>query len=231
MNLQNKTAIITGISKGIGLSLAVQLLAKGAKVAGWGMHPPEIEHTNLHFIQTDIRSEDAVAHAFQETVAKMGPEIHVLVNNAGLGYFGYFEEMPMEEFREIFEVNVYGIYHTCRHVIPVMKKQAHGHIINISSTAGQEGMAQVAAYCGAKHAVRGISESLYKELRDFGVKVTAVYPGSTKTDFFRHSPNIKPHDNMLMPEDVALQIIHALETPDNFLTTGIEFRPLQPRPR
>ena len=92
-------------------------------------------------------------------------------------------------------------------------------------------MAQTAAYCGSKHAVRGISESLYKELRDFGIKVTCVYPGSTKTDFFRNSPVIKPHDNMLMPEEVALQIIRALETSDNFLISDIEFRPLQPKPR
>jgi short-subunit dehydrogenase len=230
MNLENKIAVITGISKGIGKSITEQLLAKDAIVVGWGMNKPGIIHKNLHFFEVDIRDSEMVEDVFKKTQQALGPEIHILINNAGLGYFGYFEDMPIEEFREIFEVNVFGIYHTCRHVIPLMKKQQYGHIINISSTAGQEGIPQVAAYCGAKHAVRGISESLYKELRDFGVKVTCVYPGSTKTDFFRNAPNIKPHDQMMNPDEVALQIIHALETSDNFLTTTIEFRPLQPKP-
>jgi len=231
MDLKNKIAIVTGVSKGIGKALTEQLLDKGAIVAGWGMNRPDIGNQNFHFFETDIRDAAMVEAAFNKTKNILGDEIHVLVNNAGLGYFGAFEEMPLEQFREIFEVNVFGIYYTCRHIIPVMKKQQYGHIVNISSTAGQEGMAWVAAYCGSKHAVRGISESLYKELRDFGVKVTCVYPGSTKTDFFRNSPAVKPHDNMLKPEEVALQIVRALETSDNFLTTTIEFRPLQPKPK
>ena len=231
MEIKNKTAVITGVNKGIGRALTEQLLDKGAIVAGWGMNKPDISHPNLHFFKADIRDITQVEKAFHETTDLVGNEIHILINNAGLGYFGYFEEMTPEIFREIFEVNVFGIYNTCRYIIPNMKKQQYGHIVNISSTAGKEGMAQTAAYCGSKHAVRGISESLYKELRDFGIKVTCVYPGSTKTDFFRNSPVIKPHDNMLMPEEVALQIIRALETSDNFLISDIEFRPLQPKPR
>ena len=231
MDVKNKVAVITGVNKGIGRALTEQLLDKGSIVAGWGMNKPDIYNPNFHFFKTDVRDADMVEAAYNQTKSALGDEIHVLINNAGLGYFGYFEEMPPEQFREIFEINVFGIYNTCRHIIPDMKKQQFGHIINISSTAGQEGMAQVAAYCGSKHAVRGISESLFKELRDFGVKVTCVYPGSTKTDFFRNSPNIKPHDQMLKPEEVALQIIRAIETSDNFLTTTIEFRPLQPKPK
>jgi len=231
MDLKNKVAVITGVNKGIGRSLVELLLDKGAIVAGWGMNKPDIEHNNMHFFETDVRNTPMVEIAYNSTKALLGDEIHILINNAGLGYFGYFEEMPPEQFRELFEVNVFGIYNTCRFIIPAMKKKQYGHIVNISSTAGQEGMAQVAAYCGSKHAVRGISESLYKELRDFGVKVTCVYPGSTKTDFFRNSPYIKPHDQMLKPDEVALQIVRALETSDNFLTTTIEFRPLQPKPR
>ena len=231
MDLKNKVAVVTGVNKGIGRALTEQLLNKGAIVAGWGMNKPDIDNHNMHFFKADVRDTALVEAAYNQTKVTLGDEIHILINNAGLGYFGYFEEMPPEQFREIFEINVFGIYNTCRHVIPIMKKQQFGHIVNISSTAGQEGMAQVAAYCGSKHAVRGISESLYKELRDFGIKVTCVYPGSTKTDFFRNSPNIKPHDQMLKPEEVALQIIRALETSDNFLITTIEFRPLQPKPR
>jgi short-subunit dehydrogenase len=77
--------------------------------------------------------------------------------------------------------------------------------------------------------VRGISEAMYKELRDEKIKVTCVYPGSVKTDFFRNSPGIKPHDYMLMPEDVALMLVQAAEMPDNFHQVNIEIRPLQPK--
>lgn len=231
MDLQGKIAVVTGVSKGIGKAVAKALLAKGAIVAGWGIHKPDYEHINFYFFETNIRDHKSVESAFQQTRKELGDDIHVLVNNAGLGYFGNFEDMSIEQVHELFEVNVYGVFHTCRHIIPVMKKQASGHIINISSTAGLEGMPQVAAYCGAKHAVRGITDSLFRELRDYGIKVTAVYPGSTNTDFFRNSPGIKAHDNMMRPEEVAEQIIRTLETSDNFIINHLEFRPLQPKPK
>jgi short-subunit dehydrogenase len=101
--------------------------------------------------------------------------------------------------------------------------------VNIASIAGLEGYQQVSGYCATKFAVRGFSDALYKEVRDFGVKVTCVYPGSVKTDFFRHSANIKAHDNMLMPEDVAAQIVFALESPANYHPVNLEIRPLKPR--
>jgi NAD(P)-dependent dehydrogenase (short-subunit alcohol dehydrogenase family) len=227
MDISNKTAIVTGVSRGIGKAIVKQLLEKGTKVAGWGQKEPDFKHENFHFISTDVRKLESVNHAFLETTSHFGEKIDILINNAGLGYFGFFEDMPPEQFYELFEVNVYGIFHTCRLVIPQLKKQGNGHIINISSTAGLEGMQQVGAYSGTKHAVRGITESLFKELREFGVKVTAVYPGSVKTDFFRHSPGIKAHDNMMQADEVALQIIHLIETSNNFNINEIVFRPLK----
>jgi NADP-dependent 3-hydroxy acid dehydrogenase YdfG len=229
MDLQNKIAVITGISKGIGKELALQLLEKGAKVAGWGMNQSSIQHENLFFAETNVRQYESVQSAWQQTKAHFGGEVHILINNAGLGYFGYLEEMEMEKWHEMFEVNVNGTYYCCREVIPQMKAQKYGHIINISSIAGLEGMPQVAAYCGTKHAVRGITDSLFRELRDFNIKVTGVYPGSTKTEFFNNAEGIKPHDYMMMPTDVAKQIINAIEAPDNFLVNTLEFRPLQPK--
>lgn len=231
MELKDKVAVVTGVSKGIGLRLVEQLLAKGARVAGWGRQQPQIQHPDFRFFECNVRDMESVNTAFRDTQEAFGESIHILVNNAGLGYFGYLEEMSPERFFELYEVNVYGIFYTCRNIIPVMKKQQHGHIINISSIAGLEGMQQVAAYCGAKHAVRGITDSLYKELRDFGIKVTGVYPGSTNTDFFAHAEGIKAHDRMMDPAEVAAQIVWALETSDNFLMNSMEFRPLQPKPK
>jgi short-subunit dehydrogenase len=152
-----------------------------------------------------------------------------LVNNAGLGYFGYLEDMPVEQWHEMFDTNVNGIFYCTRRVLESMKKQGLGHIVNISSIAGLEAYPQVAAYSSTKFAVKGLSEALYKEVRDFGVKVTCVYPGSVKTDFFRNSPSIQPHDYMLMPEDLAQVILQALQTPNNFHQVNLEIRPLQPK--
>ncbi|MCX6350646.1 MAG: SDR family NAD(P)-dependent oxidoreductase [Bacteroidetes bacterium] len=227
MEIQNKTAIVTGVSKGIGKELTLQLLDKGAKVFGLGVTTPNYTHTNFHFIKANIRKQQEVNQAFAEIIKLHQGDIDIMINNAGLGYFGNFEDMAEEQFHELFEVNVFGIYYLCRQVIPKMKAQTNGHIINISSIAGLEGMPQVAAYCGAKHAVKGITDSLFRELREFGIKVTGVYPGSVQTDFFRNSPGIKAHDKMLQPWDVAKQIINAIETPDNFNTNSIEFRPLK----
>jgi NAD(P)-dependent dehydrogenase (short-subunit alcohol dehydrogenase family) len=226
MELQNKTAVITGISSGIGKALALQLLEKGARVAGWGLHKPDYKHKNLFFVKTNVRNLQEVETAFQKTQAHFGEEIHVLANNAGLGYFGYLENMSPEQWNEIFEVNVNSIFYTCRLIIPQMKKQDFGHIINISSIAGLEGISQTSAYCGAKHAVKGITDSLFKELREFGIKVTGVYPGSVSTGFFNRA-GVRPYPGPMSPEEVALQIVRALETSNNFLINNIEFRPLR----
>ncbi|MGZ5244915.1 MAG: SDR family oxidoreductase [Bacteroidia bacterium] len=231
MELKDKTIIVTGVSKGIGKETVLQLLDKGAKVSGWGKNEPEYNHENFKFIAVNIRSLEEVEKAFKETQQHFGEEIHGLINNAGLGYFGFLEDMAPEQFYEIFEVNVYGLYYACKNVIPQMKKQQYGHIVNIVSIAGLDGQAQVSAYCGAKHAARGITESMYKELREFGIKVTGVYPGSTQTNFFDNAAGIDAHDNMMSPKEVATQIIRAMETSDNFLINAIEFRPLQPKPK
>jgi NAD(P)-dependent dehydrogenase (short-subunit alcohol dehydrogenase family) len=229
--LKGKVAIITGISKGIGRAVTEQLLQYGAKVIGWGLSAPEYTHENLSFYKCNVRNLKEVEEVANKTFAEQGERVDILVNNSGLGYFGNFDEMSPEQFIEIFEVNVYGIYHTCRMVIPKMKAAQSGHIVNLSSIAGLEGLPQVAAYCGAKHAVRGITQSLFKELREDGIKVTGVYPGSVKTDFFNNAQGIDAHDGMMKPEEVAFQIVNTLASSSNFNVNTIEFRPLNPKKR
>lgn len=229
MDLQNKTAIVTGVSKGIGKALVLHLLEKGCKVAGLGQTQPDYTHENFIFIQTDVRQYRVFEEAVKQVQQHFGNEIHILVNNAGLGYFGYLEDTTLEQWQKMYDTNVNGTFYGCKLVLPQMKAQEYGHIINIASTAGLEGYPQVGAYCSTKFAVRGMTESLYKEVREFRVKVTCVYPGSVKTDFFRNSPGIKPHDYMLQPEDVATAMVQILETPDNYHTVNYEIRPLQPK--
>lgn len=229
MNLQNKITVVTGVSKGIGKAVCEQLLANGATVFGLGRNNNDISNSNYTFINCDVRNFDSVQNAFNTIFTKTNQTIDILINNAGLGYFGFLEDMPIEQFHEMQETNLNGIFYCCKMALPKMKEKEIGHIINIASTAALEGMAQVVGYSASKWAVKGFSESLFREVRDFKIKVTCIYPGAVKTDFFRNSPGVKPHDYMLMPEDVAANLIFALQMPDNFHTVNLEIRPLQPK--
>jgi len=229
MELKNKIAVVTGVSKGIGAALCRQLLENGCRVYGLGRNNCEETDASFTFIHTDVRNNAEVELAFKQILADNGNKIDILINNAGLGYFGNVEDLPLSQWDDMMRTNVDGMFFCTRAAVPAMKSNGRGHIINIASTAALEGMPMVSGYCATKWAVKGFSESLWRELRDFKIKVSCVYPGSVKTDFFRNSPNIKPHDYMLMPEDVAAMMVYALKTPDNFHQVNLEVRPLQPK--
>lgn len=228
MNLSGKTAIVTGANRGIGLHCVEQLLEHGAQVYGICRSGCKTEHPNYTCLHADVGSLEDVNKVFDQ-INLESKSIDILINNAGLGYFGFCESITPEQWHEMFSTNVNGIFYFTRKVLPGMKANGSGHIINIASTAGLEGYVQTSGYCATKFAVRGFSDALYKEVRDFGVKVTCVYPGSVKTDFFRHHAGIEPHDYMLMPEDVAAQILYAIKSPPNFHHVNMEIRPLQPK--
>jgi NADP-dependent 3-hydroxy acid dehydrogenase YdfG len=228
MNLEGKICVVTGANKGIGLECVKSFLERGAIVYGLCRSGCETKHENYTCIHADVQVWEQLESAFNQILAKH-ERVDVLINNAGLGYFGFCEEMSNEQWNTMFNTNVTGLFYATKLALPSMKKHGEAHIINIASIAGLEGYQQVSGYCATKFAVRGFSDALYKEVRDFGVKVTCVYPGSVKTDFFRHSENITAHDNMLMPLDVASQITHAIESSANFHVVNLEIRPLKPR--
>lgn len=222
MDIQNKTAIVTGASKGIGLSTAKALIDEGVTVACWSRTPPKkFSHSNFHHFETDLTKEDSVEDSFQRTVDKLG-DISILVNNAGVGYRGRMEDTPSRQWRYLFDLNVHGIFYVTKRVITGMKERNEGHIINIGSGAGTNGIAEMSAYCGTKYAVNGITESLHNELRDYGVKVSCISPGSVDTGFSSSKKN------KLQPGDLASAIVHMLKCPKNFHYTDIQVRPLQP---
>lgn len=229
MELKNKTAVVTGISKGIGKAVTQQLLENGANVAGWGRTQPDYSHENLTFIKTDMRSKPEIQSALVQTLETFNSEVHILVNNAGLGYFGKFEVMPEEQYRQMMQTNVDGVFFATQAVIPIMKKQGLGHIVNISSIAGLESNKLVVAYSASKFAVHAFTQGLFKELRDFGIKVTGIYPGSTKTAFFDNAQGIDAHDYMMKPKEVASSVMHALVSPENYLVSQVVMRPLHPK--
>ena len=229
MKVKGKTVVISGVSRGIGKALVDRYLELGAVVVGMGLRRPDLNHDNFHFFTTNVRDNAAVVRSFERMRQEVGAEIHIMINNAGLGYFDKIEDVDLDELHQMYETNVYPLFYTSKIVVPQMKKQQLGHIFNIASTAGIESYPQVSAYCGTKFAVKAISGSMYKELRDDRIKVTCIYPGSVKTDFFENTKNITAHDYMLMPQDVAEMIVWASQTPDNFHQVNLEVRPLQPK--
>ncbi|MDF2156805.1 SDR family NAD(P)-dependent oxidoreductase [Algoriphagus sp. CAU 1675] len=229
MDLRNQIAVVTGVSKGIGLEVVKLLLDKGVTVAGWGRNTPDLEHENFHFFTCDVAVEEQVEKAFQDTVAKLGRDIRILINNAGFGIAGPLETFSSDDWKAMFDTNVHGIFYTTKRLIPGMKEADEGHIINVASIAGLNGVKDFAGYVGTKHAVRGISHSLYLELRDFGIKVSTIYPGSVQTNFFDEIPGMAAHENMMRPVDVALTIVQTLETHPNYFVADVECRPLRPK--
>ena len=230
MDLTGKVAIVTGASKGIGRATVEALLARGAAVAGWGRTAPaDLVHDRFQFFGCDVRDEHAVAEAYTNTQRELGPEIHVLVNNAGLGIAGPVDGFSSDDWRLMFDTNVHGTFFCARAVLPQMKRQQLGHIVNIASIAGTTGIENMAGYCATKFAVRGFSQSLFKEVRNDGIKVTCLYPGSTQTNFFDAIPGTTANDSMMSPADIAGAIIYSLETPPNFHIVDVEMRPLQPK--
>ncbi|GAB3225357.1 SDR family NAD(P)-dependent oxidoreductase [Hymenobacter seoulensis] len=230
MDLSGKVAIITGVSKGIGRATAEALLARGAVVAGWGRTAPEgLQHERFQFFECDIRNEVAVQEAFTNTQRELGPEIHVLVNNAGIGNFGPIDGFSSEEWHAMFDTNVHGLFYCTKAVLPQMKKQRAGHIINVASLAGTAGTANLAGYCATKYAVRGFSDALFKEVRPDGVRVTCLMPGSVETNFNNATPGQQPDPHKMQPEDIAAAIVHALEAPQTVMISELQMRPTQPK--
>ena len=229
MELKNKRAIVTGASKGIGLETTKLLLENGVQVAGWSRSAPDFEHKNFKFVQADVTDPDAVESAYKESVSFLGEDVHILINNAGLGFYGPMEETTNEQWKQMFETNVNAVFYLSKLVVPRMKVLDEGHIINIGSIAGLNPVKNMVGYAATKHAVTGISHSMYQELRDYGIKVTCIYPGSVKTNFFDEIDAMDAHDNMMRPQDIAKTIVDCLNTHANYLPVDIEVRPLRPK--
>jgi len=189
MKPQQKVWYITGASKGLGLSLVKQLLSAGHKVAATSRSLSDLENAvgtddaNFLPLAVDLKDEASVNGSVSATVSAFG-QIDVVVNNAGYGLIGSLEELSDKESRDNFEINVFGMLNVIRNVMPQLRKQRSGHIINISSIGGFSGaFPGFGIYCATKFAVVGLSESLSAEAKTFGIKVTVVQPGYFRTNF------------------------------------------------
>jgi NAD(P)-dependent dehydrogenase (short-subunit alcohol dehydrogenase family) len=189
---RQKVWFVTGASRGIGAEIVKAALAAGDKVVATGRNRDQIvaafkEHTDrLLPVELDVTKELHAFAAVEAGVARFG-RIDVLVNNAGYGQLGLFEENTAAEIQKQYETNVFGTFHVARAVLPVMREQRSGHIFNVSSMGGVIGFPAAAIYCSAKFAVEGFSESLALDVGDFGIRVTIVEPGFIRTDFLDQS--------------------------------------------
>lgn len=183
-----KTWFITGASKGFGLSLLKQLLAAGENVAATSRNLAQLviaagsTADNFLPLEVDLTNEDSVGCALHKTKKAFG-RIDVVVNNAGYGAGGSIEELTDDETRDNFNVNVFGTLNVIRMVMPYMRYQQAGHIINISSIAGFAPGTGWAVYAATKFSIEGLSTVLAEDVREFGIKVTVVAPGAFRTGF------------------------------------------------
>jgi len=178
--MSKKRVLITGASSGIGKSIAVLLLQEGFEVLGTSRNPETIKNklSGVKYLPLDLQDPKSI----DALIPQLG-EIDVLINNAGQGQVGPFEEVPIDKVRSLFEVNLFGIIHLTQAILPSMRKRRNGLIINLSSMSGIFGVGFTSAYCGTKFAVEGMFRSLRQEVRAFGIKVVMIEPGYVATGF------------------------------------------------
>jgi NAD(P)-dependent dehydrogenase (short-subunit alcohol dehydrogenase family) len=184
----NKVWLITGCSTGFGRELAKQVLALGYTAAVAARNPEDVKDIIAAYPQTalavklDVTVAADITAAVSNTLEKFG-RIDVLVNNAGIGYFAAVEESEDEQVRRMFEINFFGLAKMTQEVLPVMRQQRSGHILNISSIGGLRSFPGVGFYNATKYAVDGLSEALAKETASLGIKVTIIAPSGFRTDW------------------------------------------------
>lgn len=222
-------AVITGASKGIGRAIALRLAAEfdivGVARSRDGLErlAREIEASGGSCRPIAIDVTDPVA--VQSALAGMNAQ--VLVNNAGIGFIKPFLELTRDEWRQMVDLNFNALYDVTRAVLPAMVERKSGHVIVIGSISGRSAFIGATCYAATKAAVQAFTESLMLELREHGIKVSVVHPGSVATDFSAFADG-SDQSWKLLPEDVANAVADVIDTPPNVLVHRVEVRTLVP---
>jgi 3-oxoacyl-[acyl-carrier protein] reductase len=224
-HLSGKVALVTGGSRGIGAAIAHALAQAGASVASTSRSGSGATAANLLQIRSDVRKPEDAARAVSETVRAFGG-LDILINNAGIGAFVNVADMNVEEWQQVIDTNLSGVFYHCHAAIPELRKRGGGWIINISSLAGKNAFAAGAAYCASKAGLNQFSEALMQEVRHDGIRVSYVMPGSVATEFMGRGSSKR--DWATAPEDVAQVIMDLLAMPARSLPSRVELRPSQP---
>ncbi|MCQ6279348.1 SDR family oxidoreductase [Bacillus sp. EB600] len=242
MTLYGKTAIITGASSGIGEATAFALAKAGANVVLAARRTERLEHLKARIetetnakaiiIKTDVTVKSEVERLAEKTKEAFG-SIDILVNNAGVMLLSYLKNDLVDEWTQMVDVNVKGVLHAIHAVLPTMLKQNSGHIINISSVAGQEVSRTSVVYSATKFAVRALTMGMEKELSKTGIRVTNISPGATESELRDHitDPEVrvnfdgKQERTLLQSEDIANAIVYAVTQPAYVNVNEITVRP------
>jgi 3-oxoacyl-[acyl-carrier protein] reductase len=234
--------IVTGGSKGIGLAIARALLDRGMQVTISARKDADLEQAtralkggdpstspgagHLHTVRADVRDPADAQRVVDETVRRFGG-VDVLVNNAGIGKFANVADMSLDDWRQIIDTNLSGVFHCTRAAIPAMKTRGAGFVVNISSLAGKNPFAGGAAYCASKAGLNAFTEALMQELRHDNIRVSYVLPGSVSTGFGDRGSSGEAGWK-LAPEDVARVVVDLIAHEPRSLPSCVELRPSRP---
>ena len=236
MKLKDKTALVTGASKGIGKAIAAALAEEGARVLLNARGESDLQATaeelrgkgaEVETLAGDVGDEE-VADRLIKTVVDRWGRLDILVNNAGVGRRGPFEELDAETFDMLFRTNVRGPFLLMKAAAAQMKQQGGGSMVSIASLAGVNPVPGHAVYAATKWALIGLSRSVFAELRKHNVRMLIVEPGSTLTDFEGAEEKKKKADRIPHPEDVAQIVVASLALPERACISEIEIRPSNP---
>jgi len=235
-DLKGKTAVVTGGSKGIGYAIAASLAAAGCNVSISSRHASEVERAaralsergpgTVEGIVCDVRNRDEVQRMIDRTVERFGG-LQILVNNAGVGKFAPMSELTPEDWDQVIRTNLDGVFYCCRAAIPHLRHNEDSWIINIASLAGKNPLPGGAAYNASKFGLVGFSEALMLDVRQYGIRVNYIMPGSVATHFNDHTPS-EADAWKIQPEDIAELVMGLVRFPSRSLPSRIEIRPTKP---
>jgi NAD(P)-dependent dehydrogenase (short-subunit alcohol dehydrogenase family) len=235
-------AIVTGGSKGIGLAIARAFRERGMQVAISSRHDKDLRRAveqlgsaaDVHAVVADVRNADDAQRLIDETVARFGG-LDVLVNNAGVGRFANVADMSLDDWRQVVDTNLSGVFYCTRAALPELRKRGAGYIVNISSLAGKNAFTGGAAYCASKAGLNAFSEALMQEVRYDNIRVSYVMPGSVATAFGDRGSDRDTAaapagaDWKLTSEDVARVVVDLISHEARSLASRVELRPSRPR--
>ena len=210
-----KVTVVTGGSSGIGLAIIHHLTAQGFKAISWDINPPK---EDVPFVRCDVTSEEAVKAALSQTQSQYG-EPTILINNCGLQFLSPVDEFPLEKWNQLISILLTGTFLCSKVMIPGMKKNGWGRIINVSSIHGKVASPFKAAYVAAKHGVLGLSKVMALELGEFNITVNSICPGFVDTPLMRQQLSKQAELNQMTEADVASEIMLKPACIKKFTTT------------